>query len=121
MTARRSQSCRVLLVSKEAWNVALRLCYHVLFKHRLKSLMEQLLIITPEFVCVILSHSRIFFVDCLGKRKQELDKQQAYTLSRSLAKNLTYSFSVWILEEAQACDRESYGCRKGMNILFFTQ
>lgn len=52
----------MLLVSKKAWNVALRLCYHVLFKHRLKSLKEQLLVITTEFVCVILSHSRFFFL-----------------------------------------------------------
>lgn len=41
--------------------------------HSLKSLSEQLLVITPEFVCVILSHWK-YFLDWMNKGKHGLDK-----------------------------------------------
>lgn len=77
---RRGHSCRVLLVSKEAWNVALRLCYHELFKHRLWNHLGSSCLLLHQSLSVWSYLIQEFFVDCLGKGKQELDKQEAYTL-----------------------------------------
>lgn len=48
----------------------------------LKSLSEQLLVITPQFVCVILSHWK-YFVDSMNKGKHGLDKQDLRRRSSS--------------------------------------
>ena len=106
----------MLLVSEEALESSITSPLSCDFQTQsLKSLREQLLIITPEIVYVILSHSRL--LDCPGKRKQELDKQEAYILSPSLAENLSLSFSEGAPE---ACDRESFGWRERMNKLFYS-
>lgn len=105
----RGRSWRALLVSKrEPWNVALRLCFHDLFKHKLRihSQGAAACYYTRVCLCDLISLWIFFFHGLPGWKKTRAWKAKGLCAQPLAGLNLTLSFSEWPL---QPCDRERHG------------